>query len=165
MRKVITLIFAASAIALCGCASLRMTPEEKAEIEAKVQENLDNRSFVIEVDQMNPLRGGTRHVTNYSLQVDGDRLVSALPYFGQAWNLPYGGGKGMNFESTIRDYIETIPKADRREITITTNNGEDTFVFVLDVFTNGKASIGVRSRNREPIEYQGMMRTTPQSEK
>ena len=164
MRKTFALILTA-AITLCGCASLRMTPEEKAAIEATVQENLDNRSFTIEVDQMNPLRGGTRHVNNYSLQVDGDRLISCLPYFGQAWNLPYGGGKGMNFESTIRDYIETVPKGDLREITLTTNNGEDSFVFVIDVFSNGKTSIRVRSRNREPIEYQGMMRTGSQSDK
>ena len=164
MKKSLTLILTV-ALTLCGCASLRMTPEEKAAIEAKVHENLDNRSFVIEVDQMNPLRGGTKHVNNYSLKIDGDKLVSQLPYFGQAWNLPYGGGKGMNFESAIRDYIETVPKADRREITITTNNGEDTFVFVIDVFTNGSTSIKVRSRNREPIEYRGMMRTDPQSDK
>ena len=63
MKKSLTLILAV-ALTLCGCASLRMTPEEKAAIEAKVQENLDNRSFVIEVDQMNPLRGGTKHVNN-----------------------------------------------------------------------------------------------------
>ena len=165
MRKIIALILTASAIALCGCASLRMTPEEKAAIEARVQENLDNRSFVIEVDQMHPMRGGVKHVTNYFLKVDGDNLVSALPYFGQAWNLPYGGGKGMNFESTIREYFETMPKTDMREITLTTNNGEDTFLFVIDVFTNGKTSIRVRSRNREPIEYEGYMRTDPQSDK
>lgn len=164
MKKSLTLILAV-ALTLCGCASLRMTPEEKAAIEAKVQENLDNRSFEIEVDQMNPMRGGTRHVTNYSLKVDGDKLISQLPYFGQAWNLPYGGGKGMNFESKIGEYFETMPKADMREITLTTNNGEDTFLFVIDVFTNGKTTIRVRSRNREPIEYQGMMRTDPQSDK
>ena len=144
---------------------MRMTPEEKAAIEATVQENLDNRSFEIEVDQMNPMRGGAKHVTNYSLKVDGDKLISQLPYFGQAWNLPYGGGKGMNFESKIREYFETMPKVDMREITLTTNNGEDTFLFVIDVFTNGKTTIRVRSRNRESIEYQGMMRTDIQSDK
>ena len=71
----------------------------------------------------------------------------------------------MNFESKIGEYFETMPKADMREITLTTNNGEDTFLFVIDVFTNGKTTIRVRSRNREPIEYQGMMRTDPQSDK
>ena len=71
----------------------------------------------------------------------------------------------MNFESKIREYFETMPKVDMREITLTTNNGEDTFLFIIDVFTNGKTTIRVRSRNREPIEYQGMMRTDIQSDK
>jgi len=159
MKKLIFIIGAIATLSLCGCASLRMTPEEKAAVEAKVQENLDNRAFVIDVDQMNPRRGPSQHVTNYSLTVNGDKLISHLPYFGQAWNLPYGGGKGMNFESTISDYIETFPKPDRRQIALATNNGEDTFVFIIEVFTNGKANIDVRSRNREPISYYGYVNT------
>ena len=66
----------------------------------------------------------------------------------------------MNFESKISDYIETMPKPDRRQITIATNNGEDNLVFVIVVFTNGKASIDVRARNRESISYSGDMRVS-----
>lgn len=167
MKKTITIILAAAAIALCGCASLKLTPEEKAMIEAKVKENLDNRSFVIEVDQMNPRRGPVQHVTNYSISVDGDDFVSHLPYVGQAWSLPYGGGKGLSFESKISDYIESYPKADRRQIAIGTNNGEDTFVYIITIFPNGKSDIEVRSRNRESISYSGMVNPDrkPQSDK
>jgi hypothetical protein len=161
MRKILFFVIAISAITLSGCASLKVTPEEKAALEAQILENLDNRTFCIDVDQMIPRRGGTQHVNNYSLTVDGDKLISHLPYFGQAWNLPYGGGKGLSFESKISDYIETYPKPDRRQITLATNNGEDTFVFVIEVFNNGKSTIDVRSRNREPIGYYGIMRATP----
>ena len=97
MKKSLILILSA-ALMICGCSSMRLTPEEKAQIETTVQENLDNRKYVIEVDQMVPLRGGSRHVTNYSVEVDGDKLKSHLPYFGAAWNLPYGGGQGLTFE-------------------------------------------------------------------
>jgi hypothetical protein len=159
MKKALLIALAIVTALVCGCASLRMTPEEKAEQEAKIQEDLDNRTFLIDVNQMIPRRGGSRHVTNYSLEVDGDRLISRLPYFGQAWNIPYGGGKGMNFESKISDYIESFPKPDRRQITLATNNGEDTYVFVIQVFNNGKTDIDVRSRNREPISYYGNMVT------
>ncbi len=161
MRKILLFVIAISALTFSGCASLKMTPEEKAATEAKIQENLDNRTYCIDVDQVLPRRGGTRHVTNYSLTVDGDKLISHLPYFGQAWNLPYGGGKGMSFESKISDYIESYPKPDRRQITLATNNGEDSFVFVIEVFNNGKSTIDVRSRNREPISYYGITSTNP----
>ena len=159
MKKTLAIALALAAVLLCGCASLKMTPEEKAAQEAQIQEDLDNRTFLIDVTQMIPRRGGSKHVTNYSLEVDGDRLISRLPYFGQAWNIPYGGGKAMNFESKISDYIESFPKPDRRQIILSTNNGEDTYVFVIEVFNNGKTDIDVRSRNREPIGYYGNMVT------
>ena len=71
----------------------------------------------------------------------------------------------MSFESKISDYIESYPKPDRRQITLATNNGEDSFVFVIEVFNNGKSTIDVRSRNREPISYYGIMRTNPPAQK
>ena len=158
MKKSLILILSA-ALMICGCSSMRLTPEEKAQIETTVQENLDNRKYVIEVDQMVPLRGGSRHVTNYSVEVDGDKLKSHLPYFGAAWNLPYGGGQGLTFESNISDYVEYSPKADRRQIALSTNNGEDRLVYIIEVFNNGRTTIEVRSRNRETIHYYGDMKT------
>ena len=158
MKKSLILILSA-ALMICGCSSMRLTPEEKAQIEATVQENLDNRQYVIEVDQMVPLRGGSKHVTDYSVEVDGDVLKSHLPYIGSAWNLPYGGGQGLTFESKITDYVEYVPKADRRQIALATNNGEDIFVYIIEVFVNGRTTIEVRSRNRDTIHYYGDMKT------
>ena len=159
MRKALVIVISAAAILLCGCSAMRLTPEEKAKIEEQVQVNLDNRTFEIDVDQMNPRRGMSQHVTGYSLKIDGDKIISHLPYFGAAWNLPYGGGKGLSFEAKISDYIEVFPKPDRRVITLATNNGEDFLVYTLEVFNNGKTNIELRTRNREPISYYGEMIT------
>ena len=155
MKKSITFILAASLLLFSGCSALKVTPEEKARIAEQIQLNLDNRTFEIDVDQMNPRRGMSKHVTDYSVKIDGDKIVSHLPYVGQAWNLPYGGGKGLSFEAKISDYIETFPKPDRRVITLATNNGEDLLVYTFEIFTNGRANIDLRSRNREPISYMG----------
>lgn len=157
MRKVLITVLAAAALLLCGCASLRMTPEEKARVAAQVQENLDNRQFTIDVTEMHPLRGPSRQVTGFSLKIDGDKIFSNLPYFGAAYNVPYGGGKGLNFNAEISDYIDTTPKADRRQIMLATYNGEDNYVYTITVFSTGRASIDVRSRNRDPMSYMGDM--------
>ena len=159
MRKALAIVLSAAALLLCGCSSMRLTPEEKARIVEQVQANLDTRTFEIDGDQMIPRRGMSRHVTGYSLKIDGDKIISHLPYVGAAWNLPYGGGKGLSFEAEISDYIETYPKPDRRTITLATNNGEDYLVYTLEVFTNGKTNIELRTRNREPISYYGEMIT------
>ena len=71
MKKSIAFILSAAVLMLCGCASLRLTPEEQARIAEQVQENLDNRTFEIDVDQMISTRGRSQHVTNYSIKVDG----------------------------------------------------------------------------------------------
>lgn len=157
MRKVLITVLAAAALLLCGCASLRMTPEEKARVAVQVQENLDNRQFMIDVTEMHPLRGPSRQVTGFSLKIDGDKIFSNLPYFGAAYNVPYGGGKGLNFNAEISDYIDTTPKADRRQIMLATYNGEDTYIYTITVFSTGRASIDVRSRNRDPMSYMGDM--------
>ncbi|MBQ2151571.1 MAG: DUF4251 domain-containing protein [Bacteroidales bacterium] len=159
MRKSLLTVLAAAALLLCGCSALRLTPEDKARIAAQVQENLDNRKYTIDVTEMHPLRGPSRQVTGFSLKIDGNKIFSCLPYFGVAYNVPYGGGKGLNFDAEISDYIDTTPKADRRQIMLATYNGEDHFVYTITVFANGRASIDVNSRNREPMSYYGEMIT------
>jgi hypothetical protein len=42
---------------------------------------------------------------------------------------------------------------------LATYNGEDHFVYTITVFANGRASIDVNSRNREPMSYYGEMIT------
>ncbi|MBR4756243.1 MAG: DUF4251 domain-containing protein [Bacteroidales bacterium] len=155
MKKTIILALVCASILSFGCASLRQTPEEKARIAEQVQENLDNRTFAIDITQVNPQKGSPKHVTNYSVRVNGDILDSNLPYFGSAWSLPYGGGKGLHFEAPITDYIETFPKPDRRQILLSTDNGEDVLVYSITVFTDGSATVIVRSRNRDQISYYG----------
>ena len=92
MKKTLILaaFAAAAAISLGGCASLRMTPEEKAAMEAAVQDNLDNRTYVIDVDQMIPRRGISKHVTNYSLASTEDNQISHRHQISQATKLPDG---------------------------------------------------------------------------
>ena len=150
---------AAAALLLAGCAALYRTPEEQAADEARVarlvDERLDAQKYRMNVHFMTPARGGSRPVdVTYGITVNGKNLISYLPYFGVAYNLPYGGGKGLNFESTIDEYYESA-KRDRRIVDYTTHNDEDVFIYHMEVFPNGTAYLRVRSRNREQIDFQG----------
>ena len=150
---------AATAVLAAGCAALSRTPEEQAAEEARVArlvtERLDARKYQISVHFMNPNRGVSRPVdSTYGVTVNGSHLISYLPYFGVAYNLPYGGGKGLNFESEIDEYVEN-QRRDRRVIEFTPHTDEDVFLYRIEVYTNGNADIRVRSRNREQIEFHG----------
>lgn len=167
MRHYITLWLLAAAVVLsAGCGVLGRTSEEKRAEEARaaerVRENLDARRFKMVVEFMYPLRGGSRAVTSpYSVTVDGDGLISHLPYVGTAWEVPYGGGKVLSFEDKIEEYGDGVDERGRRVIAFTTDNDEDYIIYRMTVFDNGKADLQVRCRHREEINYRGYIDPDP----
>lgn len=150
-------------LVVASCSSSRLTPQEKALIKQQqaqyVINSITDSHFVIQVDRVTPRRGmGHALSYGYSLVVKGDTIISHLPYFGQAYSLPFNGGAGLNFEAKIDDIqaVRNNKKAFNR-IEITTHNSEDTFLYIVEVFDNGKAHIEVRSRRRETINFDGYL--------
>ena len=157
MKQFLVLLFV---VVVAACSTLK--PAEKAEQQAKmaqaVAQALAERHYKVSVNMMFPRRGKPQNISpDFSLEVKGDTLVSYLPYFGQAYNVPYGGGKGLNFSAPISSYQEFQKKSDRRSIEIGLTNEEDTYVYMIDVFDNGSASVHVTARQRESISYSGNM--------
>ena len=158
MKRVILLILVAisAAILLSGCATSEEKAAQMAELSANVTNALNNRDYKIAIDRMYPMRGSSRHVSfGYSVEVRNDTLVSYLPYFGRAYNVPYGGGKGLNFTAPIGSYQEFMKRNGQRHIEIGVTNEEDTYFYTIEVFDNGNSSVEVRARQRERISYSG----------
>lgn len=152
------LMLTALLLTACKSADGLSKAERKARTAQMVANALQNREFTIEVDWMRPLGGKPTHVnSNYGVKVKGDAVDSYLPYFGEAYNLPYGGGKGLNFEGEITDYAVTRKDGKQYLIEMKIVNDEDNFIYYIEVFDNGKASIDVISRNRDPISFDGEM--------
>ena len=150
------LIVILSVLVLSGCASSEEKTAQMAEQAALVTRALNNREYKIAVDRMYPMRGSSRSVSfGYSVEVRNDSLISYLPYFGRAYNLPYGGGKGLNFSAPIGNYQEYMMRNGRRHIEIGVTNEEDTYLYTIEVFDNGNSSVEVRARQRERISYSG----------
>ncbi|MBR3541686.1 MAG: DUF4251 domain-containing protein [Bacteroidales bacterium] len=150
------LIVILSVLVLSGCASSEEKAAQMAEQAALVTRALNNREYKIAVDRMYPMRGSSRSVSfGYSVEVRNDSLISYLPYFGRAYNLPYGGGKGLNFSAPIGNYQEYMMRNGRRHIEIGVTNEEDTYLYTIEVFDNGNSSVEVRARQRERISYSG----------
>ena len=149
-------------LVMSSCSTL--TNAEKAEREAQktqsVEKALAERQYAIEIHMMYPRHGMAVNVTpDYSLQVKGDTLVSYLPYIGRAYNVPYGGGKGMNFKAPIREYQAVKGRKGSTQILIGVDNEEDILTYTLHVSASGSTSIDVSSRNREAVSYSGQMDT------
>ena len=145
-------------VMLSGCATAEERAARAAEQAKAVKAALQERNYQIAVNRMYPSRGASKIVSSgYSVEVRNDSLISYLPYFGRAYDVPYGGGNGLNFSAPIRNYKESQTKSDLRHIEIDVKNDEDTYLYTLDIFDNGSTDINVRSRQREPISFSGQM--------
>ncbi len=160
MKKyILPLLAAVLAVSACGILSSE-TREERAAREAReaqmVHRGIETGNFTINIDRMYPVRGTSKTVTNYSIKVKDRVLTSYLPYIGQAWRVPYGGGHGLNFKADIGSY-NVVKVADGYEIVIAVKTDEDQHIYRLTLFDNGRASLDVQSQNRERISYSGVM--------
>lgn len=158
MKKVVFLMISLVLLTACGTNNGLTKAERDALVTRQVQEGLDTRHYTIAVDWMRPLGGMARHVSStYELKVNGDEVDSYLPYIGEAYRLPYGGGKGLNFKGKIKDYTINYPTSNRSHIEFNVTNEEDTYYFRIDVFNNGKAVIDIIAQERDAISFDGEM--------
>ena len=168
MKKwILPLLAAVLAVSACGVLSSE-TREEKVAREAReaqlVRDAIRSGNFTIDIDRMYPVRGTSKTVTNYSIKVKDNVLTSYLPFIGQAWRVPYGGGHGLNFKADIGSYNIVNTVKDGYEVVIAVKTDEDQHIYRLTVFENGRASLDVQSQNRERISYTGQMDFYPKED-
>jgi hypothetical protein len=160
MKKI--LLFSIIVVSMLFCSCRTGDGLTKAEREAlvvqKVQAAVDAQHFTIAVDWMRPLGGMPRHVSStYQLKVDGDQVDSYLPYVGEAYRLPYGGGKGLNFQGKIINYQVLRSTSNRYVIEFDVKSDEEAYRYRIDLFTNGKAIIDIIGQDRDAISFDGEM--------
>ena len=144
-------------ITVSGCSLTKgLTKEEKAANETKLLEAIENRMFIVEVDRAIPMSGDSRMLTSpYSLEINGEKVKSYLPYFGRAYSVPYGGGEGLIFDADITDYKSSVEKKGTTVVEFKTKSKEDQPVYCVHISSSGAASIDVTSINRQPISFHG----------
>lgn len=157
MKQFLVLLFV---VVVAACSTLK--PAEKAEQQAKmaqaVAQALAERHYKVSVNMMFPRRGKPQNISpDFSLEVKGDTLVSYLPYFGRAYSVPYGGGKGLNFTVPIAKYQTAKGRKGATLVSIKVKNEEDTYLYHLEIFDNGNTSIDLTAHERESISYSGRM--------
>ena len=131
---------------------------EREQREARmVREKVSAADFRISIERMLPLRGMSRSVSNYSVTVKEGKINSYLPYVGEVWRVPYGGGHGLNFEGEVTGYSVAEVKAGNYEVRVSVREDEDEHLYLFHIFDNGRATLDVQSRNRDRISYSGQV--------
>ena len=134
--------------------------EKKARTERAVKEAIAAKQYKINVDRMQPMRGGSRNLTtNYTLEIRNDSVFSYLPYFGVAYNAPYGGGKSLNFNASITGYTTRALKKGKIQIDFKTRVMKTIMSTASPSFPDGSTSIHVQPMNKQSISFTGEMDT------
>ena len=153
------IIVLSAALMLLGCATSAEKLAQQQKTANAVIEAMSGRHYKIDVESAYPSRGKMLSLSwGFSLEIKGDTIISNLPYYGRAYSIPYGGGKGLNFTSTIQSYTSSEVKMGKSRVVIKTRNEEDSYQYTLEVFPNGEATIDVISRERETISFRGRLR-------
>lgn len=121
-------------------------------------------SYDIEVIAALPSgRGQVILTSSYSLKISQDEVKSALPYYGRAYGVPYGGGRGLFFSGVPEEYSDLVSKPGQRKISFKVRTDEDLFIFNVAIDfpedesgdREATAFITVSSGQRQSISYRG----------
>lgn len=130
--------------------------ERKEQKEKEIKEIVASGRFKIDVNRAVPMAGRSIPLTSsYSLAIQGDSILSYLPYFGRAYSAPYGGGGGLTFQEVATELEQASKKKDRSEIKFRVKTQDDVYTFRVEVFPNGSATIHVTPVNKQSITFYG----------
>ncbi len=132
--------------------------EKKQQTEQAVRKAIEAKNYKINVDRAMPMKGGSKYLTsNYSVEIRNDSIFSYLPYFGVAYNIPYGGGKGLIFNAPISEYTMEYSKKGKAEVNLRLRNEEDSYTYNITIYPGGESNIQVTPTNRQSISFSGKM--------
>ena len=135
--------------------------DKKAAKEAAIKSNVDTRQYTFLANYMLPQRGGGKSLTSeYDLRVTKDSVIAFLPYYGRAYfDVPYGGADGgIKFSSTKFSYELKDRKKGGWEIIIKPADVKNIDRLILNISTDGYASLSVTSTNRDFITFDGYLK-------
>ncbi len=146
-------------VMLIGCVitlSAQNRRERKEQKAKAVKEQVVSENYKITVNSAYPRRGRSVQLSSpYSLAIRNDSVFSDLPYYGRAYSVPYGGGRGLIFSAPIKEYEMNTTRRGDAKIKFKARNPEDMYTFDVTVYSNGSASINVNMSNRESISFHG----------
>jgi hypothetical protein len=159
MRKLLVMTFLVSLLAACGTARTGSDKDAAAHnVYGQVVDSLKQVAYTVHFDYVMPQRMTSRFLTtDYSLHVQGDSVVSYLPYFGVAYRADIGNEREspLVFRSHVYDYQMVNTRKNVHAVSFKVKRGMELLEYRLDIFPNGKADLLVNSTDRESIRFTG----------
>jgi len=117
--------------------------------------DINTDSLCIDISYMMPQRYSAKAVTNFSLCLRGDTLVSYLPYMGRAYQPTFGNTNGLDFTGPVSDKSVTKGRKGKTTIKFHCKNNAVSYDFKIEVYPKGGAYIHLIPSNADAISYRG----------
>ena len=132
--------------------------KRRTEMILKTDSLIDNMQFTFVARQALPQKGRNVSLTtgHYSLKFFPDSINSSLPFYGRAYNVSYGGDRGLFFSGNPDKYEVEKLKRDKGYLIKTTVKGDrDEYRLTLTVNYGGTANLTITSNNRASMSFFG----------
>jgi hypothetical protein len=158
MKKILlfTIILSLSSV-LISSAIPRDRKEARQEQYHNTIELVESGEFIFEARRAYPQAGGPVDLTTNRgfIEVSETTGEARLPFFGRAYNIPYGGRGGINF-SGEKENIEISKNHDRMKVNYSFGvRDRDYYQVQMNISYNGDAYVIITSTNRARISYHG----------
>lgn len=104
---------------------------------------------------------------NYFFKVEGDKIISELPFYGRSNSAPYGSiNSPLSFSSTSFTYNTKVLKRRKYENTLIEIHATpakldvNSFDITIEVTSSGSATMNIRGTNLSNISFSGNIEKT-----
>ena len=133
------------------------TAAVRAADSAAVARAVEERRITIRVSDAYPQGGAPIALHyNYGISLRGDSIVSYLPYYGRAYDMPYPGDEGTDFDAAVTNYRAVWNARRKRwQIEWRVRRGVRRISYYMTLHINGSATLSVRPDGRSSITFDG----------
>lgn len=161
MKKIVMILISALIFNLAGIAQetrreqRKLREKEKAEEIAKLINQTDLR-FIAQFAY--PMGGGSIHLTSeYTLDIEDNKVTAFLPFFGRAYFVDYGSREGGIKFSEEAQSIEWKKNRHGFNALMEVKAPKDIYRLNFSVTSSGYATLDVSSNNRQSIRFSGIV--------
>lgn len=162
MKKIITILFL-GLITLYGVQAQEDRREQRKlrekEKVAEIAKLIQEQNFRFLAQFAYPMGGGSIHLTSeYTLDLENNKVTSWLPFYGRAYHVEYGGRDGgIKFSEEARAIELTRGKRGVQSFIMEVKAPKDIYRLNLSITPAGFATLDVSSNNRQSIRFSGII--------
>jgi ABC-type oligopeptide transport system substrate-binding subunit len=134
--------------------------DKKQKQKEQTEKLVNSKHFQFVARQAMPLGGKTLDLTTNPnfVRFYPDSIQADMPFFGRAYNVPYGGTGGIKFDGKPKKFDITPQKKGKGYlIQATVNDTNDSYSMTLSISNSGYGTLTINSNNRNSISYYGQI--------